>query len=250
VGFGLTTGTTPDRFVVGLAMLSLLAEATAEGPLVCLVDDAHWLDEASRQILGFVGRRLLAESVLLVFAVRTPADQGLLAGMPELALDGLVDEEAGALLAAAIPGHLDPQVRDRIVAETRGNPLALLELARRNRAELLGGFALPPAGHVPGQLQDLFIRRINELPAPTRRLMLLAAADPTGDATLLWRTATSLGLGPTAAGPAADEQLLTIDARVRFRHPLRPPCPGRGHRCRDRTGPSGLASGRRRGRAG
>ena len=220
VAFGSTAGPAPDRFVVGVAVLSLLAEATAERPLVCLVDDAQWLDEASRQVLGFVGRRLLAESVLLVFAVRTPADQGLLAGMPELALDGLIDEEAAALLAAAIPGHLDPQVRDRIVAETRGNPLALLELARRNRAELLGGFALPPAGHVPGQLQDLFIRRINELPAPTRQLMLLAAADPTGDATLLWRTATSLGLGPTAAAPAEDEQLLTIDARVRFRHPL------------------------------
>ena len=166
VAFGMAAGSAPDRFVVGLAVLSLLAEVAAERPLVCLVDDAQWLDEASSQVLGFVGRRLLAESVLLLFAVRETADERLFPGLPELTVDGLTDEDARGLLAAAIPGHLDERVRDRLVAETRGNPLALLELVKgMSEAELAGGFAMPPTATVSGQLQDHYLRRVRALPS-------------------------------------------------------------------------------------
>ena len=144
VTFGLATGSAPDRFLVGLAVLGLLAEAAAPRPLVCLIDDAQWLDGASAQVLGFVARRLLAESVLLLFAVREAADERLFPALPTLTLEGLTDDDARAFLTAAVPGHLDAQVRDRLVAETRGHPLALLELARgMSDAELAGGFAVP-----------------------------------------------------------------------------------------------------------
>ena len=221
VAFGLAAGTVPDRFVVGLAVLSLLAENAAARPLVGLVDDAQWLDEASSQVLGFVGRRLLAESVLLLFAVREVADERMFPGLPALTVEGLTDEDARALLTAAVPGHLDERVRDRIVAETRGNPLGLLELARRSsEAELAGGFVGPPGASLPGRLQDHYLQRVRALPESTQRLMLLAAADPTGDATLLWRAAPALGLGRDAAAAADAEQLLQIGSQVRFRHPL------------------------------
>ena len=225
VAFGLAAGPAPDRFVLGLAVLSLLAENAAARPLVCLVDDAQWLDEASSQVLGFVGRRLLAEPVGLLFAVREAAGERIFRGLPALTIEGLTDEDARALLTAAVPGHLDERVRDRIVAETGGNPLGLLELARgMSEAELAGGFAGPPEasrpGHLQGQLQDHYLRRVRVLPEPTRQLMLLAAADPTGDATLLWRAAQTLGLGHDAAAAADAEQLLNIGSRVQFRHPL------------------------------
>jgi DNA-binding CsgD family transcriptional regulator len=225
VAFGLAAGPTPDRFVLGLAVLSLLAENAAARPLVCLVDDAQWLDEASSQVLGFVGRRLLAEPVGLLFAVREAADERLLAGLPALTVEGLTDEDSRALLTAAIPGHLDKRVRDRIVAETGGNPLGLLELASgMSEAELAGGFVGTPQaslpGHLQGRLQDHYLRRVRVLPGPAQQLMLLAAADPTGDATLLWRAAQTLGLGPDAAAAADAEQLLNIGSHVRFRHPL------------------------------
>jgi DNA-binding CsgD family transcriptional regulator len=233
VAFGLGTGPAPDRFVVGLAVLSLLAEVAAERPLVCLVDDAQWLDEASSQVLGFVGRRLLVESVALLFAVRDMADERMFPGLPALSLEGLPDGDAGALLTAAVAGHLDERVRDRIVAETRGNPLGLLELAKgMSQAELAGGFLVPSQpsrpGQLPGQLQGDFqgrlhhhyVRRVRALPGPTQRLMLLAAADPTGDATLLWRAARTLGLARDAVTAADAEQLLEIGSQVRFRHPL------------------------------
>jgi len=225
VAFGLAAGPTPDRFVLGLAVLSLLAENAAARPLVCLVDDAQWLDEASSQVLGFVGRRLLAEPVGLLFAVREAAGERLFPGLPALTVEGLTDEDARALLTAAVPGHLDKRVCDRIVAETGGNPLGLLELARgMSEAELAGGFAgLPQAslpGHLQGRLQDHYLRRVRVLPGPAQQLMLLAAADPTGDATLLWRAAQTLGLGPDAAAAADEEQLLNIGSQVRFRHPL------------------------------
>ena len=220
VAFGLATGSVPDRFLVGLAVLGLLAEAAARRPVVCLVDDAQWLDAASSQVLEFVARRLLAESVGLVFAVREPADERLLRGMPDLPLGGLTDDDAQALLAAAVPGHLDEQVRDRLVAETRGNPSALLELVNgMSTAELAGGFA-PPTATLSGHLHDHYLRHVQALPEPTQRLMLLAAADPTGDATLVWRAARTLGVGRPEAATAASEQLLEIGARVRFRHPL------------------------------
>src|ERR1700722_19203604 len=221
VAFGLATGTAADRFVVGLAVLSLLAENAAARPLVCLVDDAQWLDEASFQVLGFVGRRLMAESVTLLFAVREAAGERIFPGLPALAVEGLTDEDARGLLTAAVPGQLDERVRDRIVAETRGNPLGLLELARgMSEAELAGGFVGLPQASLPGHLQDHYLRRVRVLPGPAQQLMLLAAADPTGDATLLWRAAQTLGLGPDAAAAADEGQLLNIGSRVRFRHPL------------------------------
>ena len=225
VAFGLAAEPAPDLFILGLAVLSLLAENAAARPLVCLVDDAQWLDEASSQVLGFVGRRLLAEPVGLLFAVREAAGERLFPGLPALTLEGLTDEDARALLTAAVPGHVDKRIRARIVAETGGNPLGLLELARgMSEAELAGGFADPPEaslpGHLQGRLQDHYLRWVQVLPGPAQQLMLLAAADPTGDATLLWRAAQTLGLGPDAAAAADAEQLLNIGSRVRFRHPL------------------------------
>ena len=221
VAFGLAAGPAADRFVVGLAALSLLAENAAARPLVCLVDDAQWLDDASCQVLGFVARRLLAESVLLLFAVRETADEQMFPGLPALTVEGVTDEDARALLTAAVPGHLDERVCDRIVAETRGNPLGLLELARGlNQAELAGGFAGPHTASLPGRLQDHYVQRVRALPEPTQRLMLLAAADPTGDATLLWRAAPTLSLGHDAAAAADAQELLQIGSQVRFRHPL------------------------------
>lgn len=220
VAFRDAIGTTPDRFALGLAVLGLLAEATTERPLVCLVDDAQWLDQASAQVIGFVARRLAAEPVCVVFAVREAADTTLFAGLTTLKIEGLGDEDAAALLNDAMPGNLDAQVSNRIVAETRGNPLALLEVARRGRAELLGGFALPGTGPAAADLHQAFVRRIERLSAPTRLLMVLAAADPTGDATLLWRAAHALDLGPDAASEAEAEELLEVGAGVRFRHPL------------------------------
>ncbi len=221
VAFGLAAGDTPDRFVVGLAVLSLLAEAATKRPLVCLVDDAQWLDEASRQVLGVAGRRLLAESVLLLFAVRETAEERLFPGLPELTVEGLDDEDARVLLGAAVPGPLDVGVRDRLVAETRGNPLALLELVKEtSEAELAGGFAITSAATVSDHLRDHYVQRMRALPEPTQRLMLLAAADPTGDPTLLWRAAQTIGVGHDAAEAAQVDQLLEVGSAVRFRHPL------------------------------
>jgi DNA-binding CsgD family transcriptional regulator len=225
VAFGLAAEAAPDRFVLGLAVLSLLAENAAERPLICLVDDAQWLDEASFQVLGFVARRLLAEPVGLVLAVRETEDEQLFPGLPALTLEGLTGKDAQALLTAAVPGYLDQRVCDRIIAETGGNPLGLLELARgMSEAELAGGFADLPRASVPGHLQarlrDHYVGRVQVLPEPAQQLMLLAAADPTGDATLLWRAAHTLGLGPHSAAAADAEPLLDIGSRVRFRHPL------------------------------
>jgi DNA-binding CsgD family transcriptional regulator len=219
--FGLSAGAAPDRFLVALATLSLLALAAAERPLLCLVDDAQWLDTVSGQIVGFVARRLGAESVAMVLALRTPSIEPQLEGLPELSLGGLVDEDARALLATVVPGRLDDRVRDRIIEETRGNPLALLELPRgMGVAELAGGFALPDARELPDHIEEHYLRRIGALPEETQQLMLVAAADPVGDAPLVWRAAEVLGVGRDAAAPAAGEQLLEIGSRVRFRHPL------------------------------
>jgi len=217
--FGLSGGPAPDRFLVGLAALGLLSEAAAEWPVLCMVDDAQWLDRASAQVLAFVARRLGAESVGLVFGTRV-AD-GDLAGLPELAVGGLPEAEARALLDMVLTGPIDARVRDEIVAETRGNPLALLELPRGlTVAELAGGFGLPGALPLAGRIEDSFRRQIEALPALTRRLLLVAAADPTGDPTLMWRAAGRLGVGTQAAGPAAEAGLAEFGGRVRFRHPL------------------------------
>jgi AAA ATPase domain len=221
IAFGHSSGKAPDPFLVALAALSLLAHLAEEQPLFCVVDDAQWLDAASAQVLGFVARRLLAESIGIVFAVREPSDEHELVGLPELRLTGLDDEAAHALLAAIVSGRLDAPVGDRIIAETRGNPLALLELSRGlTSAELAGGFALPDAVDVPTQIEERYRQRIDQLPATSQQLMLLAAADPVGDAALLWRAAERLGLAPESAKPAAAAELLEIGAQVRFRHPL------------------------------
>jgi DNA-binding CsgD family transcriptional regulator len=221
VALGLAAGDPADRFLVALAVLSLVSAVAEERPLLCVVDDAQWLDAASHQVLGFVARRLLAESVAIVVAVREPSAKPTFEGSPGLALRGLDDDAARALLRRAIPGRLDDRVRDRIVAETRGNPLALLELTRdMSAAELAGGFELPARRDLPGHIEDHYRRRLDALPQATRRLMLLAAAEPIGDATLLWRAARTLGIGTSAFAPAKDGELLEIGARVRFRHPL------------------------------
>ena len=219
--FGLRDGDAPDRFLVGLAVLSLLSDVAEQRPRLCVVDDAQWLDAASTQALAFVARRLGAESVGLVFAVREPGGELHLAGLPELALAGLDDREARELLATVVAGPLDERVRDRIVAETRGNPLALLELPRgRTPAELAGGFGLPDGSPVPGRIEQSFRERLAQLPPPTRQLLLLAAAEPAGDPVLVWRAATELGIGPDAAWPAASVGLVDFGAQVRFSHPL------------------------------
>jgi len=217
--FGISPGPAPDRFLVGLATLSLLSEVAEEHPLVCLVDDAQWLDHASAQVLAFVARRLEAESVGLVFAARVPSEE--LVGLPELVVEGLEEADARALLAAALPGPLDAQIRDRLVAEAGGNPLALLELPRGlTPAELAGGFALPDALRLSGRIEASFRRRLDALPADTRMLLLVAAAEPVGDPLLMWRAAERLGIGTQAATPAAEAGLLEVGARVRFRHSL------------------------------
>ena len=217
--FGMSAGPPPDRFLVGLAVLSLLADAAEEQPLVCIVDDAQWLDRVSVQTLAFVARRLLAERVGLVFALRESGGEHGLEGLPELVIDGLAAADARRLLDAAIPGPLDPRVRDRILGEAGGNPLALLELPRGGKP-LAGGFGLPVEMPLTSRIEQSFVRQLTPLPAQTRRLLLLAAAEPVGDVPLLWRAAERLGIGREAAGAAEAAALIEIGARVRFRHPL------------------------------
>jgi DNA-binding CsgD family transcriptional regulator len=221
VALGLVSGDVPDRFVVGLAVLGLLSAAAEERPLLCLVEDAHWLDAASGLILGFVARRLQADPVAIVAAVREPNTRHDFDGLPELRLRGLAEEDARTLLMSAVPGRIDDRVRDRIVAETRGNPLALLDLPRSmSAAELAGGFELLTATDLPRQLEEQYHQRAGELPQATQRLLLLAAAEPLGDATLIWRAAQALGIDRSSLAPAEDAQLVEVGARVRFRHPL------------------------------
>ena len=221
VAFGLRAGGAPDRFLVSLAVLGLLSEVAADRPLLCLVDDAQWLDQASAQVLAFVARRLDAESVALVFGTRDRGGEGGLAGLPALAVEGLADADARALLASALPGRLDERVRDRIIAESGGNPLALLELPRGVTAgELAGGFGLPGAQALSGRIEESFLRRIAPLPEMSRRLLLLAAAEPTGDPALLWRAAAGLSVSADAAAPAEADGLLTVAGRATFCHPL------------------------------
>jgi DNA-binding CsgD family transcriptional regulator len=221
VAFGLQHGAAPDRFLVALAVVGLLAEAAEVCPVVCLVDDAQWLDRTSAQALAFVARRLLAERVAMVFAARETSDVDELAGLPELVVDGVGDSDARVLLASGISGRLDERVRDRILAEARGNPLALLELPRGLMpAELAGGFGLPDAVPLSGRIEQSFLTRFAPLPAESRRLLLTAAAEPVGDVTLLWRAAERLGIRVDALAPAEAAGLITVGTSVRFRHPL------------------------------
>jgi DNA-binding CsgD family transcriptional regulator len=220
ITFGLRAGPAPDPLLLRLAVLGLLIEGAAEQPLVCVVDDAQWLDPTSVQALAFAARRLVGESVGLVFAVRDPAGTPSLAGLPRLPLGGLRCEDARELLAAAIPGRLDERVRDRIVAETRGNPLALLELPQGlTYIELAGGFGLPGA-LLSDRIEDNFTRRLAGLPAETRRLLLIAAVEPTGDPALILRAASHLGIAVDEDDPAAFGGLLRWSTRVTFRHTL------------------------------
>jgi DNA-binding CsgD family transcriptional regulator len=224
VALGRRAGERPAPFLVSLAVLSLLAEAAEERPLLCLADDAQWLDAVSVQTLAFVARRLDAEAVALVLGLRDPAsgETGrLVAGLPELRLRGLSDDDARALLAAQLHEPLDDAVRDRILAEARGNPLALLELARyAGPAGLAGGFGLPNALSVPERIEEGFRERASALNPATRLALLLAAAEPTGDTALFWRAAALLGLDPLDAEPAQTVGLLDIGSRMRFAHPL------------------------------
>jgi DNA-binding CsgD family transcriptional regulator len=219
VAFGLSGGEAPDRFLVGLAALSLLSEVAEERPMLCAVDDAQWLDEASALALAFVARRMLAEPVAIVFVTREPIQA--LGGLPELILDGVGDDDARLLLTSAIPGPLDERVHETIIAETRGNPLALLELPRGfTPAELAGGFALAEAQPLAARIQQSFLRRVQSLRPRSQRLLLTAAAEPLGDVALLWRASERLGVGADAVGPAEAAGLIEVGARVRFRHPL------------------------------
>ncbi len=218
VAFGLSAGPPPEALLVGLALLSLLAAVADENPLLCVVDDAHWFDRASARALSFAARRFLADRVCLLFAVREPMEE--LQGLPSVQLAGLEVGECEALLKAAVPGPLDQRVRDRVIAESRGNPLALLEWPRvRLSTELAGGFGPASLLSPAGEIEEGFRRRLTELEPSSRRFLTLAAAEPTGDAPLVWRAARLLGLTDHDAVPAVDAGLLDIDATVRFRHP-------------------------------
>jgi DNA-binding CsgD family transcriptional regulator len=217
--FGLRVGAVPDRFVVGLATLSLLSEAAQERPVVCVIDDAQWLDRASAQVLAFVARRLVAESVVMLAGTREPT--GRYGRLAELVVKGLGDVDARALLASVIPGRLDERVADQLLAEARGNPLALLELPRGlSSAQLAGGFGLPGALSLSGKLEERFANRLEGLPEDTQQLLLVAAAEPTGDPELLWSAAARLGIADAVLDPAESAGLIELDGRVRFRHPL------------------------------
>jgi DNA-binding CsgD family transcriptional regulator len=219
IAFGMSAGQAPDRLVIGLAVLSLFSAVAEDRPLVCLIDDLQWLDNASAQVFGFLARRLVAESVVLIMATRAVNPE--MSKLPSLEVGGLRDTDALALLDVALTAPLDERVRDQIVAETRGNPLALLELPRGVADnELVGGFGMPSALRLSGRIEESFQRRIAALPEKTRRLLLIAAAEPTGDLALVWRAAARLGIGTDAAAPAAEDGLVDFGTRVRFRHPL------------------------------
>lgn len=220
VAFGRGVGPTPDRFLVGLAVLSLFAAAAHDQPLLCVVDDAQWLDQVSVQTLAFVARRLLAEPIVVLFAARDDGAQELV-GLPSLKISGLSAADARDLLESVMVGGIDPLVRDRIVAETRGIPLALLDVPRNvTAAELSGGFWIAGKRGSAAATEAGFIRRIQELPPLTRQLLLLAAAEPVGDASLFLRAAEQLGIPVDALGPAEGAGLIEFGPRMRFHHPL------------------------------
>jgi len=209
--FGLMSGPRPDRFLVGLAVLTLLSDAAEAQPLTCVVDDAQWIDRSSDLDLWFVALRLPAESVLMLFGERDQDQPTELAGLPELALRRLSDADARELLASSTPGRLDERVRQRIIDEARGNPLALLELPRGvSSASLAGGFAVSDSLPLASRMEASFRRRVDQLPEETQRLLLLAAAEPTGDPMLLWQAAAVLGLPIEAAAPAEAADLIAV----------------------------------------
>jgi DNA-binding CsgD family transcriptional regulator len=220
VALGGLAGRAPDRFLVSLGALGLLSDLAGERPLLCLVDDAQWIDQESLQALAFVARRAEADSLALVFSTRVALDG--LAGIPRMVVRGLTEPDARDLLATVVPGRLDPQVRDRIIAETRGNPLALLELPHGlSSDQLAGGFGLPDPGGLLGRIEEGFLRRVRAFEVATQRVLLLVAADPVGDVPVLRRAAQALGISlDEDAGPAEADGLISIAGQVRFRHPL------------------------------
>ena len=209
----------PDQLLVGLALLTLLAEAGTQQPTVCVIDDAHWVDRASMAALAFAARRLLADRVIMVFGTRQPID--LLNGLPELTLRGLDDSNARTLLGAVVPGRLSERARASIIAESRGNPLAILELNHAmTPGELAGGYGLARAKSISARIEDTFLQQFRKLPSPTRTLLLIAAAEPTGESYWLWEAARCLGIDLHAAEPAENAGLISLGDRIRFRHPL------------------------------
>lgn len=219
VTFGLSEGAVPDRFFVGLAVLSLLSEVGEERPLLCVVDDAQWLDGASAQVLAFVARRLVADPVVMIFAVREGSEE--LRGIPELLMEGLQEGDARQLLRSVVHGPLDDRVREQVVAETGGNPLALLELTRGlSQAQLAAGFGFANALSVAGRVEERFTQRLVTLPDDSQRLLLLATVEPTGDPALLWKAAERCGIARSALAPAEAAGLFEVGTAVRFRHPL------------------------------
>ena len=217
--FGQSVGPPPERFLVGLGVLSLLSDVAEERPLLCVIDDAHWLDQASALTLAFVARRLLAEPVGIVFAARESGAE--LQHISHRDVHGLRSGDARALLGSAVTFRLDQRVRDRIIAETHGNPLALLELPRGLTAtQLAGGFGMLEAQGLPGRIEESFVARLGSLSHDARRLLLLAAAEPVGDPLLLLRAAERLGVEPAAASDAEAAGWLEISQQVTFRHPL------------------------------
>ena len=217
--FGLSEGIAPDQFLVGLATLTLLSEVAEDLPIVCVIDDAQWLDRASAQALAFVGRRLHAEGIVMVFATREANKD--FASLPEFLLQGLADPDALKLLNSVVEDPLDARVSKRIITETRGNPLALLELSGElGAARFMDELAARDDSSVSDQIEDSFQRRFEELPSDTRLLLLIAAAEPLGDPFLLWRAAASLGVAPEASEPAEEAGLIIVGASVVFRHPL------------------------------
>ncbi|MGY1702536.1 helix-turn-helix transcriptional regulator [Geodermatophilus sp. SYSU D00766] len=220
--FGLHSGSAPDRFLIGLAVLTLLSQAAEERPLICLVDDAQWLDQESTQVLQFIARRLAADPVTLVFAVRSSDRHSRLTGLPELEVKRLDRAAAAALLEATVTSTLDPRIRERILAESNGNPLAILELPRGlSTAQLaFGGDVRTVATPLAHRLEQEFLRQVQPLAPPCRQLLLTAAAEPLGDVPLLWRAAGRLGIPSDAVAAAEDTGLIELGGRVRFRHPL------------------------------
>ena len=220
--FGLVAGAAPDRFQVGLATLTLLADAASEKPLLCIVDDAQWLDTESCEALAFVARRLYADRIALIFAVREPAGpRGALTGVPELHVGGLLADDVRSLLATVVDRVPDGRLSERIVAEMQGNPLAILELtADLTPRQLDSASQLPQPLPIGSRLQRHFVIQVRGLPPDTQALLLLASAEPSGDPVVLWRAAKSLGIGREAVGPAEADRLLALGPRVSFRHPL------------------------------
>ena len=217
--FGLHVGPAPDRLLLGLAILNLVASASDVGPLLCVIDDAHWLDQGSLQALGFVARRLMVERIALVFATRTRIDE--ISPFRELLLEGLPDDDAQTLLGSVLSVPVDERVRDRIIAESGGNPLALLEWPQRvARAELSAGYPVPNDESKVNRVEESFRERIAVLPVPTRHFLTVAAAEPTGDSAIVWRAASTLGIAPLDATMAVDAGLIHVGMQVTFRHPL------------------------------